>query len=249
MIAGEEEIHIKDIIYVLMKNNLGNMKQCRTLIKHKYVYVNDKCIEDIHYTVNKNDKISVEGKEVDSQPFVYYMLNKPKGYLSASYDQHNLCIGDIIKRDDCHCIGRLDKDTTGLLLITNDKSLSKQLLLPQKHIKKKYYVKTKFVIDNSLVSLFNDGVIIDKNIECRKAKLEIIDDFQCYVTLHEGKYHQIKKMFLSCHNAVIDLKRIEFAMLNLDLTLKEGEYRNLTDKELDILFNRKEDEYECIKYE
>ncbi|MEG0275769.1 MAG: RNA pseudouridine synthase [Coprobacillus sp.] len=239
MIVGEAGIHIKDIISILMKNNLGNIKQCRTLIKHKHVFINDICIEDIHYLVDKDDRIIVDGKEIDAQPFVYYMLNKPKGYLSASYDKDNLCISDIVKRDGCHCIGRLDKDTTGFLLVTNDKTLSKQLLLPKYHIEKKYIVTTRLPIDKSLVTVFKKGVIIDKDIKCQRALLEIIDDHHCYVTLHEGKYHQVKKMFLSCCNEVIELKRTEFASIELDSSLKEGEYRQLTETELNILYKKK----------
>lgn len=248
MIVGEEGIHIKDIVSVLMKNNLGNIKYCRTLIKQKQVFINNQYIEDIHYIVDKDDIISVNGKDINAHPFVYYMLNKPKGYVSASYDQNNLCIRDIIDRDDCHCVGRLDRDTTGFLLVTNDKSLSKQLLLPYRHIEKKYEVTTKWPIKKTLISLFKEGVVIDRNVKCQEARLEIINDYHCYVTLCEGKYHQIKKMFLSCGNEVINLKRVEFALLKLDGCLKEGEYRHLTYNELDILYNRKEDKYERIEY-
>lgn len=236
MIVGEGEILIKNIVSVLMKNNLGNVKQCRTLIKHKHVLVNNTYLDDIHYVVKNSDTIHVDGKLINSHPFVYYMLNKPKGYLSASYDKKHLCIRDIIDRTDCHCIGRLDKDTTGLLLISNDKTLFKRLLLPSFHITKKYIVKTKYPIDKMLVSIFKSGVIIDRNIKCQEALLEIIDECHCYVTLHEGKYHQIKKMFLSCHNEVIELKRVAFASIKLDSSLKEGEYRDLTEAELKELF-------------
>lgn len=236
MIVGEVGIHIKDIISVLMKNNLGNVKQCRTLLKHQKVYINGMIINDIHYIVNENDKIIVDAKEIDSQPFVYYMLNKPKGYLSASSDINSPCVSDIIKQQNCYCIGRLDKDTTGLLLMTNDKTLSKRLLLPQVHKVKVYEVKTKYPILKSLVLRFEEGIIIDKNVKCQSALLKIVEENKCVVTLCEGKYHQIKKMFLSCDNEVVELKRISFAGLMLDSSLKEGEYRALNLQEIEILY-------------
>ncbi|MEG0593015.1 MAG: RNA pseudouridine synthase [Coprobacillus sp.] len=236
MIVGEGGILIKNIISVLMKNNLGNIKECRTLVKHKKVMVNGMCLDSFDYIVNEDDRIFVDGIMINANPFIYYLLNKPKGYLSASYDQYDLCVTDLIDCDDCHCIGRLDRDTTGLLLLTNDKSLSKRLLLPNRHIKKIYEVKTRKDIDPSLIEKFKEGVIIDKIVKCKEAILEIVNDRCCNVTLYEGKYHQIKKMFLSCDNEVIALKRIAFSKIRLDSSLKEGEFRKLTKDEIKILY-------------
>lgn len=228
MIVGEDVILINYLYLVLMKNNLGNIKECKTLIKHGFVYVNEKRIKDVKYPIKETDEIKVQGKTINAQPFLYYMLNKPKGYVCANKDALYPCVTDLLERDDCICIGRLDKDTTGLLLLTNDKSLMKALLLPQNHHSKTYLVTTLLPIDSLYIERFQKGITIDQSVKCLPAKLEIIDEYHCYVTLVEGKYHQVKKMFLSCDNQVTELKRIAFANIFLDESLKEGELRTLT---------------------
>ena len=235
MIAGEEEILIKDLYFILMKNQLGNVKKCKTLIRHGEIFVNGVVADDPYHKVKKGDKITYQNQCVDAQPFVYYMMNKPSGYICANKDKYWPCVIDLIDRDDCICIGRLDQDTTGLLLITNDKSLSKRLLLPQNHIDKRYLVRVDNVLHKNLVSRFNDGIIIDKNVLCESAVLDIVDDYHCSITIHEGKYHQVKKMFMSCGYKVLELKRVEFAGIELDLQLNEGEYRLLDDEEIRLL--------------
>ncbi len=235
MIVGKEEIVIKHLYLVLMKNQLGNVKVCKNLIKKGFVQVNGQCIKDFRYLVQKDDDIIVNGQKISASPFVYYMMNKPAGYICASRDEHTPCLLDFIDEKDCYCVGRLDKDTTGFILITNDKSLSKKLLLPQNHVEKMYEVKTKYPIGLEYVESFQAGIIIDQNIQCLPAHLEIIDEYHCRVTLKEGKYHQIKKMFLSMSNQVVSLKRISFANISLDSTLEYGQYRALNDQEKDIL--------------
>jgi len=235
MIVGKEEIHIKPLYLILMKNQLGNVKQCRTLIKHHYVFVNGNCVDDINYLVQTSDHITVHGQTMNSQPFLYLMMNKPKGYICANSDQHYPCVVDLTPYDDCFCIGRLDVNTTGLLLLTNDRSFLKKLLLPENHIEKTYFVEVQYPLKKCLIQKFSEGVVIDENKVCLPAQMEIIDDYHCYVTLYEGKYHQVKKMFLSCENKVIELKRITFAGIHLDETLKVGEFRNLNENELQLL--------------
>lgn len=235
MIVGEEGILIKKLYLVMMKNHCGNRKQCLTLLKHHAVIVNGQLITDCNYIVKTDDIIEVNGKRIDSQPFVYYMMNKPAGYICANYDEKYPCVVDLIDREDCYCLGRLDRDTTGLLLLTNDASLSKQLLLPQHHVTKTYFVECMKPLDQSFVEIFKDGILIDKDIKCLPAQLEIIDHYHCYVTISEGKYHQIKKMFLSCHNQVVSLKRIGFANILLDSKLSLGDYRPLTKDEFQKL--------------
>lgn len=230
-IVGEEEILIKPLYLVLMKNNLGNVKMCRTLIKHGHVKVNGLAMKDFQYLVHKDDRIEVDDQKIVSYPFYYYMLNKPKGYICANHDKVYPCVIDLIDRKDCFCVGRLDVDTTGFVFITNDKSVSQKLTHPQFHVEKTYKVKTLKPLNSTYIKMFHEGIIIDKNRKCLPAQLKIIDDFHCYVTLFEGKYHQIKKMFLSCHNQVISLKRISFMGILLDKSLKEGESRPLKEEE------------------
>lgn len=233
MIVGEEEILIKNLYYVLMKAHCGNVRECRTLIKHHHVYVNDCLVDDPSYQVCKNDCIKVNHDYIE-WPFVYYMLNKPKGYLSATYDKNEHYVLEFIDRNDCFCLGRLDKDTTGLLILTNDSSFQ-SLLLPKNHIDKTYLVEVDYCLDKSLIDLFKKGILIDKNYLCHPAFIEMIDDYHCYITMNEGKYHQVKKMFLSCGYNVLNLKRVSFGNVMLDETLKEGEYRLLKDEEFQKL--------------
>ena len=235
MIVGEGGIHIKPLYSILMKNNLGNMNECRTLIKHGFVEVNNQVINDHRYVVHDDDKINVFGKAIHSQPFVYYMMNKPKGYICANYDKNHLCVVDLIERNDCICVGRLDKDTTGFLLLTNDKSIVKALLLPQNHQPKTYLVTTRFPIDENSIYRFEMGIVIDQDTCCLPAQIELINTHQCYLTLHEGKYHQVKKMFLSIGVKVTTLKRVRFEPFTLEDELKEGHYRPLTSVECDAI--------------
>ena len=235
MIVGEEEILIKELYYVLMKAGLGNVKRVKTLIKHGCVKVNGHIVYK-SYPVSSDDEILCQGQAI-RWPFVYYMLNKPKGYLSASYDCNEHYVLELFNRNDCFCLGRLDRDTTGLLIITNDASL-KSLLLPQNHITKTYRVQVNHPLDDSLISKFKEGILIDKNVLCLSANLCILNDYICDITICEGKYHQVKKMFLSCGYVVVELKRISFACLNLDESLALGEYRELTRDEIMNLLRR-----------
>lgn len=223
---------MKDLYYVLMKNNLGNASTCRKLIKQGEIMVNGVVMTDHKYPVKFNDQIVYQQTILKAQPFTYIMLNKPKGYICANHDIKYPCVIDLIANKQCYCLGRLDKNTTGLLVLTDDPSLSKKLLLPSNHITKKYLVETQKKITNDLKEVFLQGIIIDRNIKCLPADFEMIDDFHCYLSISEGKYHQIKKMFKSLDNEVISLKRIEFGALKLDKQLVEGEFRDLTNQEI-----------------
>lgn len=239
MIVGEEGIHIKPLYLILMKNHLGNVKQCKTLIRHGKVIINGKIINDEKYRVKNEDIITVNGKLIDTSPFYYYMMNKPQGYICASKDDHDHCVMELIDCQDGFCVGRLDKNTTGFLLISNDASLQKKLLHPLYHVEKTYYVETLKPIESRVVNAFHQGIIIDQKRRCLPAKLSLIDEYHCYVTIYEGKYHQVKKMFLSCHNQVIRLHRVSFAGVTLDASLQEGEFRHLTQQE----FQKMKDQY------
>lgn len=220
-----------------MYNNLGNAKECKTLIKHGFIQVNGVVETNCKRKIQEEDILIYQGKKLESQPFHYLMLNKPKGYLCANKDEKEKCVVDLIDYLDCFCLGRLDRDTTGLLILTNDKSL-KKLLLPQNHVKKTYLVETKEKLKKEDQEIFKRGIIIDQNIQCLPAKLEILDDFHGYVTLEEGKYHQIKKMFLSLKNEVVSLKRISFDEIYLDEDLLEGMSRPLNKKERNKLIKK-----------
>ena len=210
-----------------MYNNLGNTKECKTLIKHGFIQVNGVVETNYKRKIQEEDILIYRGKKLKSQPFHYLMLNKPKGYLCANKDEKEKCVVDLIDYLDCFCLGRLDRDTTGLLILTNDKN-----------VKKTYLVETKEKLKKEDQEIFKRGIIIDQSIQCLPAKLEILDDFHGYVTLEEGKYHQIKKMFLSLKNEVVSLKRISFDEIYLDEDLLEGMSRPLNKEERNKLIKK-----------
>lgn len=223
---------MKDLYYVLMKNGLGKASFCKKIIKQGKIMINKQIIKDPRYLVAFDDQIVYQNRLLKANPFTYIMINKPAGYICANHDEKYPCVIDLIEQPDCYCLGRLDKYTTGLLIITDDKSLSKQLLLPEHHVAKKYLVTTKKQLEFGLIDLFARGIIIDQKVKCLPAKLEIIDQYHCFLTIKEGKYHQIKKMFKSSNNEVVALKRVAFNELELDLNLLPGKWRYLTNAEI-----------------
>ena len=214
-----------------MKNNIGNKRECCQFIKKGLIKVNDEIIVDCFYPVKEDDQVYFGERKLNASPLVYFMFNKPSGYISANKDK-NPCVLDFFEQKDLSILGRLDKDTTGLMLLTNDKSLVKKITLPKNHLPKKYYVELKNKINDTYIESFKKGVIIDKDVLCRSAIFENIDEYLCYLTIVEGKYHQVKKMFLSLGNEVLSLKRVKIGEIELDRNLKEGEYRKLTKEEL-----------------
>lgn len=214
-----------------MKNNIGTKRECCLLIKEGKILVNGTIADNPNMNIYHNDIIMFNNQVLDSSPLVYYMLNKPSGYISATKDI-NPCVLDLFDRDDLCIAGRLDKDTTGLMILSNDKSFIKKITLPNFHVSKKYLVHTLNKLCYQDVIRCKDGIIIDNDILCKPALLEIIDDYNCFITISEGKYHQVKKMFLSLNNKVLSLKRVSIGEVVLDDHLKEGEYRKLTDDEV-----------------
>jgi len=169
------------------------------------------------------------------------MLNKPAGVVSATFDNKDKTVIDLIneyKHLNLFPFGRLDKDSEGLLIISNDGKLAHELLSPKKHVDKKYYVDVEGKVSEEDVKRFKEGIVLDDNESCKSSTLEIIESnaiSKCYVTISEGKYHQVKRMFESVNKKVIYLKRITFGNLSLDNNLKLGEYRKLTEDEIDLL--------------
>ena len=223
----------------------GTLKEVKTLIKNGYVKVNGEVIKKDKYHVDPvGDKVYVDDEQIHYQEFVYYMLNKPAGYVSATEDNIYPTVIDLIEenyRQDLFPVGRLDIDTEGLLLITNDGVLAHQLLSPKKHCPKVYYAKIKGVVTNDDVQTFLSGVTIDDDYQCQSAHLKILTtsdtESEIEVEIYEGKFHQVKKMFKAVGKEVVYLKRIRMKNLTLDESLQLGEYRQLTDEELDRLKN------------
>lgn len=183
-------------------------------------------------------EVSCFDKTVGYESFEYYMLYKPAGVISATTDAKDKTVIDLIeskKRKDLFPVGRLDKDTEGLLLITNDGELAHRLLSPKKHVDKVYFAKVKGVVTEEDQRIFAEGVSLGQGEMAKPSKLEILvsDEIsEIRLTIQEGKFHQVKRMFLSVGKEVIYLKRLSMGTLKLDETLALGEYRPLTEEEL-----------------
>ena len=213
------------------------------VIKSKQIKVNDDIItkKDI-YIDEQKDIIQFNNQIITYKEFIYIMLNKPKGYLSATKDGKEKTVIDLIDiKRDIFPVGRLDKDTEGLLLLTNNGKYAHFLTSPNHHVEKKYYVELEKNIDEKDILLFCNGLEIkdgkDELYITKKAKLDLITNNSCYVYITEGKFHQIKRMFEKLDNKVIYLKRVQFGEIKLDDKLELGQYRELTDDEI-VLFKQ-----------
>lgn len=221
---------------------IGTRTEVKKLIRQGKVKIGDAVVKSPEHKIDAaSQKVFCEGQEVGYEEYEYYMLNKPAGYVSATTDAKDKTVLDLItdkKRKDLFPVGRLDKDTEGLLLITNDGDLAHRLLAPKKHVDKLYYAKVAGVVIEEDVRAFAEGVNIGENEVTRPALLEILktDEIsEIHLTIQEGKFHQVKRMFEAVGKKVIYLKRISMGTLRLDENLKLGEYRPLTEEELEHL--------------
>lgn len=221
----------------LSNNSFGSRKDVKSLIKKKQVSINDSF--DIKAESNIDplkDIIKVNNEIIEYKEFYYFLLNKPKGYISATEDYKQNTVLDLIP-DYNHInlfpVGRLDKDTTGALLLTNDGPLGHYLLSPKRHVDKVYIATTDKEIPLSIKEEFENGVLLDGELTL-PAKLNILSANTAEVTLHQGKYHQVKRMFSYFNLEVIKLHRKSFAFLTVE-GLEEGKYRELTIEEIEKL--------------
>ena len=193
------------------------------------------------------DCVVCEGKKLTYQKYVYWMLYKPAGVVSATEDKREQTVIELLPQEErkkgIFPVGRLDKDTEGLLLLTNDGELGHRLLSPKKHVDKKYYAKVQGVVTQAHVEQFLEGLDIGEKKLTLPAKLEVIvskEISEVWVTLQEGKFHQVKRMFEAVGCKVLYLKRVAMGALVLDAKLKAGECRELTLAEQKLLFIREE---------
>lgn len=188
------------------------------------------------------DIVELDGTKIEYAMFEYYILNKPLGVISATDDAREKTVLDLIesRRDGLFPVGRLDKDTEGLLLITNDGQLAHRLLSPRSHVDKTYFVRVDGKLTSEHAKLIADGLRVDEDFTALPGKLDIVESgsvSEGYLTIHEGKFHQVKKMMEACGCAVTYLKRIRMGSLTLPEELAPGEYRELTPQELSDLRN------------
>ncbi len=223
--------------------------QVKTDIKNKKVTVDGSIAKAADLKIDTDTSVIMyDNTRVAYSKYEYYMLNKPSGVVSATTDKNDKTVIDLITtgaKKDLFPVGRLDKDTQGLLLITNDGELAHNLLSPKKHVDKTYFANVTGKVDDAVIKRFKDGIQLEKDFITKPARLGIIESgisdnngiiyTSITVTIQEGKFHQIKRMFKACGCEVIFLKRLSMGTLTLDESLKPGEYRKLTDKEMSLL--------------
>ncbi|MFB1051853.1 pseudouridine synthase [Paraliobacillus sp. JSM ZJ581] len=228
---------------LLANEGYGSRKEVKQLLKQGAVQNNNCMIKNGKTHIDPiNDFITVFGEQVIYKPFVYFMLHKPAGVITATEDNREETVIDLLEPLDQlrepFPVGRLDKDTEGLLLITNDGKLAHQLLSPKKDIGKTYYARIDGKVTEEDVLTFKQGVRLDDGYVTKSARLEIIIsdvESEIYVTITEGKYHQVKRMFAAVDKTVIYLKRMAMGDWYLDNQLEKGEYRELDEKEIHYL--------------
>ncbi|MBQ9643517.1 MAG: rRNA pseudouridine synthase [Lachnospiraceae bacterium] len=247
---------------LLADMNLGTRKELKQEIRKGAVLVNGTPVKDPGLSVDGTEEILWKGKPVRFTAYEYYLLNKPAGVISASEDPKQTTVLDLLgpdRRRDLFPVGRLDKDTVGLLLISNDGELAHRLLSPKKHVDKTYYARVAGRVTDEDVAAFREGFDVDDSLHSLPARLEILSVTgapadssyvtdsaastasapavvsEVKVTIREGKFHQIKRMFSARGMEVLYLKRLSMGPLTLDPDLPEGSFRPLTEGELEAL--------------
>ena len=230
---------------VLSNMGYGSRKDVKKLIKNGLVKVNGDIVRENEFKVNPyEDGIIIGGNEVNYREHIYLMMNKPQGLVSSTDDPLTETVIDLLGDEYLiykpFPVGRLDKDTEGLLMISNDGKLAHELLSPKKGVDKKYYVEVDGTVTNEHIIMVEKGIVLDDDYKTLPAKLEILESnvfSKVFLTIQEGKYHQFKRMFESLSMKVIYLKRVSMGPLLLDSTLSPGEYRELSDEEIKSLRN------------
>ena len=230
---------------LLANMGYGSRKEVKQLLKQKAVRVDDVVVKDSSMHVDPaKQNVSVFGERVEYVEFIYLMMNKPPGVISATEDKHDQTVIDLLEPMEQHFepfpVGRLDKDTEGLLLITNDGQLAHNLLSPKKHVPKWYYAKIDGEVTDADIEAFKQGVTLDDGYHTKPGELKILasgEQSEIELMIQEGKFHQVKRMFEAVGKKVTYLKRLSMGSLVLDETLALGEYRELTEEELAALQN------------
>lgn len=229
---------------VLSNLGYGTRKEIKQVAKKGLIKVNGEIVKDNGMQVDPEvDRISINGEEIFYRKYIYLMMNKPDGVISATFDNRDETVIDLLEIEhqvfNPFPIGRLDKDTVGLLLLTNDGDLNHRLISPKWKVDKIYYAKIDKMVTDSDIKKFKSGITLDDGYICKEANLEIIkaseEGSEVMLTIQEGKFHQVKRMFEAVDKKVTYLKRVEFGTLKLDKDLEEGEYRELTDEEVAVL--------------
>ncbi|WHY76513.1 pseudouridine synthase [Neobacillus sp. WH10] len=221
----------------------GSRKEVKQLLKNGAVKIDDVVVKDAKQHVDiAKQSVTLNGEVIEYREFIYLMMNKPQGVLSATEDSACETVIDLLELEDLvyepFPVGRLDKDTEGLLLITNDGQLAHRLLSPKKHVPKTYFAVIDGEVTEADIDAFSRGVTLDDGYETKPGELKILKSgirSDIELTITEGKFHQVKRMFQAVGKRVVYLQRISMGPLALDETLELGEYRELTDEEVELL--------------
>lgn len=213
----------------------GTRNEVKNIIKNGWVTIECKTIKKADFQVKEDQTVYVDDVPVSYVRYEYYILNKPAGYVSATEDILHPTVMELIPsiRNDLYPVGRLDLDTEGLLLVCNDGQLTHELLSPKKHVLKKYYVEFEGTLPENVIDVFAQPMDLDDFIT-KPAKLEVLEPDKAYLTISEGKFHQVKRMFQKVGCEVSYLKRVSFGPLELK-DLEIGQARALTSKEIELL--------------
>jgi 16S rRNA pseudouridine516 synthase len=228
---------------ILSNIGYGTRKEVKDLIKAGVVQVDGRIAKDSGLQVDPiSQTININNEDLVYREFIYIMMNKPQGVVSATEDNRDTTVVDLLDKSlqafDPAPVGRLDKDTEGFLLLTNDGQLAHKLLAPKKHVPKTYFAHIEGRVEEADIVAFKNGVILDDGYETLPAELKILvqgEVSQVEIIIYEGKFHQIKRMFQAVDKEVIYLKRMAMGNLKLDENLETGEYRELREEELMLL--------------
>lgn len=228
---------------VLSNLGYGTRKEIKEVIKDGLIKVDGKIIKDGGVHVDPvTSVIEIGGEILKYREFMYIMMNKPEGVISATFDNKLKTVIDILpekfKSFELYPIGRLDIDTVGLLILTNDGQLTHDIISPKKHVPKRYYAKIQGIVTEKDGEVFKEGVVIDDGYKTLPAELFILNSgevSEIELIIFEGKFHQVKRMFEAVDKEVIYLKRMEMGPIKLDESIKEGECREFTDEEINML--------------
>ncbi|MCD5323922.1 MULTISPECIES: pseudouridine synthase [Pontibacillus] len=231
---------------LLANMGYGTRKEVKKILKSGVVRVDAQPVKDAKTHVDpEKQEVTVYGETVEYKEFIYLMMNKPQGLISATEDQNDMTVVDILQPEDAvfepFPVGRLDKDTEGFLLLTNDGKLTHQLLSPKKEVGKRYYALIDGVVTEEDVKAFERGVTLDDGYKTKPGDLTILqsgEESEIELVITEGKFHQVKRMFESVEKKVTYLKRLSMAGLELDEDLEPGEYRELNDEEIEFLYQQ-----------
>ena len=219
----------------------ASRREAKELVKAGRVRIDAAIASSVDMKIDPDAAtVFIDGEALDYKKYRYIMMNKPNGVVSATEDSQQQTVIDLLpeslRKQDIFPVGRLDKDTTGLLLLTNDGSFSHSIITPKKHVAKVYRAAVTGILDESDVRAFEEGIVLADGTECMPAKLSIERPSVGLATVYEGKYHQVKRMFAARGKHVTALHRLSIGGLSLDPALKSGQFRELSEEEMELIF-------------